>query len=465
MAVTSLWAVRGSPRDILSYVMNPEKTANPDFALCKVLNYAENEAKTEKKYYVTGINCTPDFACERMTATKEHYGKTGGIVCYHGYQSFLPGEVTPEQCHAIGVETARQMWGDRFEVIVTTHLIGSSALHNHFVVNSVSFSDGRKYRCQKGTHLELRKVSDRICRDNNLSVIENPLPKKQPRGEWMAERDGCVTHSSILRKDVDRAVRNSKSFTEFIYALENYGYVVTRDSSYSHPSLIIDRWDKPLRLDYLGERYTTDAIEERIRTTPHSHVIYDPPLPKKRPMSELERIYSKDTVSLLELMFIILFTLLGYDLSNPKMHQPDYTSEYRALSPALRMECIHLEHYTREVRLMESNDLHTEEDVQQFHEEREMELAVLLFERNQLDNARRRMTDPEEKERNSRERHEITQRMIKVRRERNLAGDILRDCEKLKELLRIEWETEKRLIPEREAETVKVRTKSKGYER
>lgn len=91
MAVTALWAVHGTHRDILDYVMNPEKTENPDYSLCKVLNYAENDEKTEKKFFVTGINCTPDFAYERMTATKARYGKRGGTVAYHGYQSFKPG--------------------------------------------------------------------------------------------------------------------------------------------------------------------------------------------------------------------------------------------------------------------------------------------------------------------------------------------------------------------------------------
>ena len=92
MATTSLWAVRGNIRDVVAYVKDPNKTANPDYDLQNVLSYAVDNDKTEKQYFVTGLNCSPHFAFERMSATKERYGKRGGIVAYHGYQSFKPGE-------------------------------------------------------------------------------------------------------------------------------------------------------------------------------------------------------------------------------------------------------------------------------------------------------------------------------------------------------------------------------------
>ena len=90
MATTSLWAVRGNIRDVVAYVKDPNKTANPDYDLQNVLSYAVDNDKTEKQYFVTGLNCSPHFAFERMSATKERYGKRGGIVAYHGYQSFKP---------------------------------------------------------------------------------------------------------------------------------------------------------------------------------------------------------------------------------------------------------------------------------------------------------------------------------------------------------------------------------------
>ena len=85
--------------------------------LHNVIDYVEADYKTEKQFYVSGVNCNPKTALEEMTITKEQYGKTGGILGFHAFQSFAEGEVTPEQCHAIGVRLAEEMWGDRFEVL------------------------------------------------------------------------------------------------------------------------------------------------------------------------------------------------------------------------------------------------------------------------------------------------------------------------------------------------------------
>ena len=106
--------------------------------------YASDEYKTEKRLYVSGVNVTPDTAKDKMQQTKLRYGKTDGIIAFPAIQSFKPGEVTPELAHKIGVEFAKEMWGDRFEVLIATHL-NKEHLHNHFVINSVSFVDGKKY--------------------------------------------------------------------------------------------------------------------------------------------------------------------------------------------------------------------------------------------------------------------------------------------------------------------------------
>ena len=112
MAVTSIWAVHGSVKDLIDYAENPEKTENPHTdELKKLMTYAENPDKTEKRYFVSGVNCLPELAYERMTATKKRYGKCNGIVAYHAYQSFKPGEVTPDECHKLGVELAKRLWG------------------------------------------------------------------------------------------------------------------------------------------------------------------------------------------------------------------------------------------------------------------------------------------------------------------------------------------------------------------
>ena len=135
MATTGFWPVKGALLDVLKYAENPDKTTDPrwvDEDLLRALQYVERDDKTDRKLFVSGIHCSKTDAYADMTATKKRFGKMGGNVAYHGYQSFRPGEITPEECHRIGLETARAMWGEDYEILVTTHL-NTQSLHNHFV--------------------------------------------------------------------------------------------------------------------------------------------------------------------------------------------------------------------------------------------------------------------------------------------------------------------------------------------
>ena len=138
MAVTKIWAIKDSLQRVLDYAANPDKTEYD--ALAQTLHYAENDAKTklnESAQLVTGIHCRADHAWEDMRAVQERFGKTDGVVALHAYQSFREGEVTPEQCHEIGVALARKVWGKRFQVLVATHM-NTDNLHNHFVILSLA---------------------------------------------------------------------------------------------------------------------------------------------------------------------------------------------------------------------------------------------------------------------------------------------------------------------------------------
>ena len=112
-----------------------------------------------------------------MRAVQERFGKTDGVVALHAYQSFREGEVTPEQCHEIGVALARKVWGKRFQVLVATHM-NTDNLHNHFVINSVSYVDGKKYEQRRSQYAEFRAASDKLCREYGLSVVEQPRSKE-----------------------------------------------------------------------------------------------------------------------------------------------------------------------------------------------------------------------------------------------------------------------------------------------
>lgn len=180
MATTKLWPVRDSVKRDLDYTKNPEKTEYSE--LSKVLHYAENDTKTfsgdEKVFFVTGIHCSREHAFEEMLAVQEQFGKVDKNLCYHGYQSFKPGEVTPQQCHDIGIKLAEQLWGNRYQVFVATHL-NTGHLHNHFVICSVSCREGKKFEAKYWRYRQMRKASDALCRSMGLSVIEK-LKAKHP---------------------------------------------------------------------------------------------------------------------------------------------------------------------------------------------------------------------------------------------------------------------------------------------
>ena len=154
MAVTGFWPVCGNLNATLKYADNPDKTTPREYLdedLYATLRYAKNDGKTDKEMFVGGINCSKQTAYAEMSAVQRRFGMKGKVVGYHGIQSFAEGEVTPEQAFEVGKETARRMWGDKYQVLVTVHL-NTDNLHCHFVVNPCSFVDGQKFKNKIGDH-------------------------------------------------------------------------------------------------------------------------------------------------------------------------------------------------------------------------------------------------------------------------------------------------------------------------
>lgn len=140
MATTGMWAVKNRLDHLVNYVSNPYKT----IGLETVIDYTTNGEKTIEKRYVTYLNCLFDNPKLSMVNTKRHFHDESEILAFHGYQSFEEDEVNADLAHQLGVEFAKKMWGDRFEVIVSTHL-DTDNIHNHFLLNSTSFVDGKRY--------------------------------------------------------------------------------------------------------------------------------------------------------------------------------------------------------------------------------------------------------------------------------------------------------------------------------
>ncbi|MBR0162412.1 MAG: relaxase/mobilization nuclease domain-containing protein [Oscillospiraceae bacterium] len=290
MATTSIWRVKGWLGKVVIYIENPDKTINPAFyekaamtetqaqGLSDVIEYAINNEKTQAESgevlqsFVSGINCYPGTAREEMLAVKKQYGKEEGTVAYHGYQSFAPGEATPEIAHEIGVKLAQRLWGDRYQVIVATHLDRANHLHNHFVLNTVSFVDGLKYHRTGEDYKAMRKASDALCREYGLSVIENPQPGKADHyAAWKAKQDDRPNWPGLARADVDEAIRQSMTTQQFWGNLKKRGYEVkVKKLLYLKPpgSPYFCRIERHFGPDYSVSGITERILNQRAREKP-----------------------------------------------------------------------------------------------------------------------------------------------------------------------------------------------------
>ena len=284
MATTAIWDIKGRLDQVMDYAKNPEKTANPKWeqselqgladvmeyamdtakakGLLDALDYIADESKTQRQYFVSGVNCDPATARDAMLMTKRRFGKESGIVAFHGYQSFKPGEVTPELAHLIGTKLAERLWGDRFEVVVATHL-NTGVIHNHFVLNSVSCVDGKRYYDNKKTYAQMRRASDELCREYELSVIAQRNGRSKHYAEWQAEHAGERTWRSAIREDVDKAIAASMTWQAFLSRLRGLGYEV-KASGVKHVAIRPPGKERFVRLRSLGDDYTEDAIRQRL---------------------------------------------------------------------------------------------------------------------------------------------------------------------------------------------------------
>ena len=222
MATTSLWRIKGDIGKVIRYAENSEKTS--DDSLEELIAYAAREEATNQRQLVYGINVDPAKAREQMLMVKKKFKKEDGTIAYHGYQSFAEGEVTPETAHEIGRKLAEELWGDRYQVLVCTHLDKTSHIHNHFVINTVSKTDGKKFFRSAQDYQRMQEVSDRLCREYGLSVVKHPEGKGKNYGEWAAEKNGKPTWRSMIRKDIDRAIKASLTEREFFREMEQMGY-------------------------------------------------------------------------------------------------------------------------------------------------------------------------------------------------------------------------------------------------
>lgn len=440
MATTGFWPVKGRLKEVIDYARNPDKTTERRFLdddLFQALRYVENDSKTDQKLYVSAINCPRQQACEVMMATKRRFGKLGGNVAYHGYQSFAEGEVTPEEAHRIGMETAKRMWGEDYEVVVTTHL-NTENIHNHFVVNSVSFRTGRKFENHISDHYRLREISDEICRERGKSVLENASFYDGEKGAYWAKKSGKLTHREILKRDVEHCLSLSRSAEDFRKRMEGMGYQILRWQEGAHISVIAPGWQRPVRLSSIG--YTKETLNTRLDQNWEDNTFYirksQNPIRKATPLLYLEiefrKVQRMDGLTLTFAIFIELLRLCTGSVPEQKN---------RPLSPMLREEVRKLDQYIEDYQLLCAEKIGTTEELSAFTEKLQTAIAELEAQRNSVRNRIRRAcpeTAPVLKE----QAKEITKQIDPLRKRLKSAQRIAERSPKLDQLLAQERQME-----------------------
>jgi gas vesicle protein len=241
--------------------------ANPQ----KLVNYLTNEEKTEEKL-ISGKDCSPENIVREFRATKELYGKTDGIQYHHMIQSFSPKDnITPEKAHELGIEIAEKQFKGH-EVFVVTHK-DKEHIHNHLVINSVSFENGKKYQSNRNSMIALKRASNRQCEREGLITldIDHKALQRVSTGEKRIEMKGGIPWKDELRQCIDFAKERTKNLKEFkTYLEKNFeinARITNKTISYQHPDKI-----KPIRGSKLGADYDKEELEiefirqeERIR--------------------------------------------------------------------------------------------------------------------------------------------------------------------------------------------------------
>lgn len=422
MAVTKVFAIKRRMDDRVKYTVNREKTA-----LDSKIIYATNSEKTEQVFFTDALNCdSVDTAFQEMQATKRRFGKTGGVLGYHFIQSFAPGEVTPEQAHEIGMEFARRMFGERYEVVIGTHL-DKAHLHNHIVINSVSFVDGQKYHSSPESYYnEVRGTSDELCRENDLSII-TPQGKGKHYGEWKAEQDGRPTVRSIIREDIDRIIGEAYTYQTFLLLLQRNGYEIKSGSSRKYTAVRPPGAKRFIRLDSLGDGYTEEAIKQRLMGQ-RSGAPQKPKQPvyhtkRYRVKGKLSRYPKRKITGFLALYFRYVYLLRGARRAKPS---------YRAAFP-VRKEVIRLERYQKQFQYLMAQNITTPAQLAEQISNLETEIAKLTEERNPLYGERRAAPDEEAKAQCAAEIDRHTASLREKRRELALCRRIQADIPLVRE--------------------------------
>ena len=244
MAVTKIKAIRGTLSKALAYIMNPEKT--------------------DDKMLVSSYGCATETAAQEFEWTRKIAEQQGmnpvKIIARHVIQSFDVGEVSPELAHEIGKQFADEILGGKYEYVLTTH-IDKGHVHNHLIFNAVDFVDHHAYKSYKKIYYDMREASDRLCKENGLSVIPPSQGKGMSYKEYTEAKRG-TSWKQKLKQTIDRNIIMAKDYDEFLKMMQDAGYEIKTGK---YISFRAEGQERFTRAKTIGENYTEERIKERIQ--------------------------------------------------------------------------------------------------------------------------------------------------------------------------------------------------------
>ena len=366
MATTSIWSIKNNLKQSINYIINPEKTINEDYGKTDY-NYLEERTdynfKNEKVHYVSYLNCEEYDPYTSMKDTKDYYNKNDGVLAYHGYQSFKEGEVTADIAHEIGVKFAEEMFKD-YEVVVATHQ-NTNHIHNHFIINSVSFKTGKKYNNNRTNLAKLRQISDSLCAEYGLSVLDEDNSYKNTYKHKVIDNDYYKT----LKDDLDSIISYSVTLKQVMDRMKLLGYKI-----YSRNGIITiyrDDCDKVRIEKAFGDDYSKDSINERLYL---SKQITFKPIPQKSIFQEYLSKNNNKHKGIYGLYLYYCYLLKVFPKGHPKQY----------LSYSIRQEIKKLDSFSKQTEFMVYNKIETIKDLDNFVKNNYEEYQNLMGKRENL---------------------------------------------------------------------------------
>ncbi len=385
-----------------------------------MISYVRDPKKTERRKHVTCLNCMAEDACSQFRETKRMWArisgldKTAGYSCFHGIQSFGLGEVSAETAHEIGVKLAERLWGDRYEVVVATHC-DKENVHNHFVLNSVSWRDGIKYKAGYEETRRLRREDGRLRLEYGLAPGGSVDKSRLSYAERTAEREGLPTTRGMIRADVDRAALDSLTDREFFRRLEEAGYeILLRDedgNDLRNPKLRPPGAQRFFGFRGLGEGYALEEILERIA----ANLRREEPFPEEE-RENLRRYREKTQPGAWPSGLRGLYVRYCYELGILRK----FPASVQRMPYSLRYDLLHLENLDAQTRFLGEKGIETMEDLRACREKAASKMESLRGERSDLMKEKHRAAAKADPERTSQIRErlaEIAAEMKGLRRE------------------------------------------------